>query len=245
MRNLNITDYQENDIITKEYVDSKLGSTPRSEISSVVFANKKFILGKQALADMINLTNIVKSEYIIKVNDYALANTAIKDFVRSLSCDYIGKHAFENCSQLSGILFGKIPYVIDDYAFKNCQQLKTFVKREYCTYLGEGAFQNCSELTTAIQLNNSINTIKNNTFAGCSKIATFSNFNNISSIGDYAFASCYNFPKQINLPECTEIGRYAFLSCENLSNLTARKCTFVDYNAFYGTKLWDIEPSEV
>ena len=79
MRNLNITDYQENDIITKEYVDSKLGSTPRSEISSVVFANKKFILGKQALADMINLTNIVKSEYIIKVNDYALANTAIKD----------------------------------------------------------------------------------------------------------------------------------------------------------------------
>jgi len=105
--------------------------------------------------------------------------------------------------------------------------------------VGDYAFANTKITRCAIP---TVTNVKSHAFENCNQL-TIANLNSANNIGDYAFASCYNFSDKITLPECIEIGRYAFRNCTNLSNLTAPKCTFIDYNAFEGTKLWDVEPS--
>ena len=126
-----------------------------------------------------------------------------------------------NKTLITEVIRNNVPVEIDQHAFDGCINLETFY------------------------FNKNITKIGNYGFNGCTSYPKFADeFEQLSSIGDYAFASCYNFPAKIKLSACTEIGRYAFLSCQNLSNLNAPNCTFVDYNAFYGTKLWDVDPAQ-
>ena len=220
MKKLILTAYTEIDQSIVEYELTNIEAS-KNDVSSVVLNTETTSIQQNTFKDFSNLSIVYNIEKVTSIYDNAFENTALTgNLTLNKNTTLIGKHAFKGT---------KIVRAIVDKA----------------TSIGEGAFENCSELTsTNLNANDKIG-LNNNVFKNCQNLKTIYNTNCISSIGDYTFASCYNFPQQITLPECTEIGRYAFLSCENLSNLTARKCTFVDYNAFYGTKLWDIEPSEV
>ena len=179
----------------------------------------------------------------VKIYDHAFENDFPNlEYINNVdSISSIGNYAFYNCNKLKNRAFANAKY-IGDHAFENCG-LTGLLNIRNCEQIGKYAFSNCQQLTSICITK--IDNIADYAFNNCINLDNFYyELTSVQNIGDYAFASCYNFPDKISLTACTEIGRYAFLSCQNLSSLNAPQCTFVDYNAFYGTKLWDVDPQQ-
>ena len=189
----------------------------------------------------LNITSVtqIKNRDFVKIKDYAFKDFTELSAITKLYISEYGDHSFENTSIVTiGV---KYTSTIGKYAFNNCTKLTTIRNVENLTSIQNYAFANCiSLLSTDLR---AIEYIYDNAFQNCSNLTKLANCSKILKIGNYAFDGCTNFPSKIELPNCAEIGRYAFRDCKNLESLIAPNCTFVDYNAFYGTKLWDVEPS--
>ena len=183
--------------------------------------------------------NVISKELVIsKLRDYSLLDV---NKVQFPTIPFIvEKNAFTDFINLTTVTNLTKAISIGDYAFENCKLTALYL--DNITTLGKYAFAN-NNLSGEVRIKPGIS-IPDNCFQNANISKVITNLDKVMSVGDYAFASCYNFPDKISLTACTEIGRYAFLSCENLSNLNAPQCTFVDYNAFYGTKLWDVDPQQ-
>lgn len=207
---------------TKEYFDTLLANNhiERSEVIGLNFMVQNTIIANNTFANLPNLTKLTGFNNIKQVGDYAFYNCKLSGAFGIITPVIIGKHAFDT-NFFTGIVINNNDTIINDSAFANNVQLE---------YIKFG-----TNVTTI--------SINNNVFKGCVKLNKITGTNIITSIGDQAFAKCSSFQQQIKLDICTEIGRYAFLSCTNLSNLNAPNCTFVDYNAFKDTKLWDVDPA--
>ncbi len=96
----------------------------------------------------------------------------------------------------SGITSVAIPVEMDsiaDYAFRNCYKLESIALPGKLRYLGRGAFANCQAMQQVyFAANDRLNTIREETFEGCSSIATIdmNQLSACSSIGDWALAHC-------------------------------------------------------
>ena len=101
---------------------------------------------------------------------------------------------------------------IADRAFQNCSNLTTFTftDNKQITKVGEGAFMNSA--LTAIKIP-AAETIEENAFADCSKLATVT-LRDCESIGDYAFKNCQSLAGSMNFGnKLTDIGMQAFYNC--------------------------------
>ena len=137
---------------------------------------------------------------------------------------------------------------IGDYAFRDCNNLKSITIPEGVTSIGSGAFYDCNILTAV-----HISSIE----AWC-KISFDGNFSNplyyahnlylngelvtelvipegMTSIGNYAFQGCSSL-SAINIPESvTSIGNSAFSVCSGLTDITIPEgVTSIGNSAFYG-----------
>lgn len=196
--------------------------------------------------DFINLTAIQGNVWgNLYIDDYAFKNTGLtKNPFQTVA--HLGKSVFENCSNITNITFNyenNSPLLLDDKLCYNCEKLTTFnVWTSSEIILKNSVFYNCKNLTTTNFTYLTILSVPDRCFYNCHMLSHI-NFSHIQSIGNYSFDGCENFPPSIYIPQCKSIGRYAFRGCKNLETLIAPKCTFVDYNAFYDTKLWNVEPS--
>lgn len=88
-----------------------------------------------------------------------------------------------------------------------------------------------------IILPNSLTSISNMAFIGCTGLTSITIPNSILSIGDYAFSSCENL-SSINIPNSViTIGDYAFEFCISLTALTiGNNVSKIGNNTFYGCK---------
>ena len=89
------------------------------------------------------------------------------------------------------------------------------------TTIGTGAFGfNRGNSITNIILPNTLQTISNSAFFGCSSLASITLPNSLKTIGEHAFYICRSLPS-ITLPSSLEsVGHYAFVYCDALSQLT-------------------------
>lgn len=156
----------------------------------------------------------------------------------------IGESAFEDCSELTGVLDLPNIETIGDNAFANCAteddaKLEVAFGMSLET-IGQGAFQNCSALTGEIKLPN-IKTIGDNAFAnsatkqGALLEVTFGA--SLVSIGQGAFqesgVSAVEFGN--GTPKLEEISDSVFKGCTNLSAITIpESCTQIGKSAFEG-----------
>ena len=198
-------------------------------------------------------TDIITRELVLQLCNFNINDVDYINITKPNST--ICNDALRDCP-ITYITNGQNISSIGDYAFYNIGTAYCYFPN--CTHVGKYAFANSAiegfELGSNVVLES--HALDNCKLMGCSIIPSiigdyaFANFkytqidfNNVIQIGNYAFDGCENFPSHILLNNCTEIGRYAFRGCENLESLIAPNCTFVDYNAFYGTKLWNVEPS--
>ena len=143
----------------------------------------------------------------------------------------IGWYAFYECTGLTSVTIPNSVTSIGVYAFVSCSGLTSFsVAGDNSNYSSkEGVLFN-KQQTTLIQyparkqgeyvIPNSVTSIVDYAFAGCSGLTSLTIPNSITSIVDYAFAGCSSLTS-ITIPNSvTSIGTEAFSGCSSLTSVT-------------------------
>ncbi len=191
----------------------------------------------------------------------------------------IGESAFFSCDGLTSITIGNSVTSIGASAFSNCRGLTSVIvengnskydSRDNCnaiietstntlilgcknstipnsvTSIGDYAFSGCSGLTS-ITIPNSVTSIGSWAFDGCSALTSITIPNSVTEIASYAFYYCSGLTS-ITIPNSvTSIGNSAFEYCTSLSSITIpNSVTSIGEDAFYNcTHLTEVNISDL
>ena len=156
----------------------------------------------------------------------------------------IGVYAFVSCSGLTsfsvagdnsnysskeGVLFNKQQTTLIQYPARKQGE---YVIPNSVTSIVDYAFYGCSGLTS-LTIPNSITSIVDYAFAGCSSLTSITIPNSITSIGNEAFAGCSSL-SSVTIPNSvTSIGTAAFSGCSSLSSVTiSNSVTSIEESVF-------------
>ena len=152
-------------------------------------------------------------------------NTIIPNSVTS-----IGKYAFIDCSGLTSIEIPNSVETIGGYAFYGCTGLTSikveagnsvYDSRDNCNAIIETASNTLILGCINTIIPNSVTSIGDYAFYGCTGLTSIEIPNSVTSIGYGAFADCSGLTS-IEIPNSvTSIGDYAFYGCIGLDTLTS------------------------
>ena len=155
----------------------------------------------------------------------------------------IGYYAFDQCISITSITIPNSVTSIGDNAFKYCSSLTSMVvepgnttydSRENCNAIIEKATNTLIAGCQNTVIPNSVTSIGERAFEGCSSLTSITIPNSVVSIGDRAFAACTSLTS-ITIPNSvTSIGDQAFLTCTSLASITIpNNVMSIGYMAFH------------
>ena len=179
----------------------------------------------------------------------------------------IGQSAFYNCTSLTSVTIPNSVTSIGEWVFSYCSGLtsikvedgnKYYDSRSDCNAIietesntliagcmntiipnsvvsiGNGAFSGCSGLTS-VTIPNSVTSIGQSAFEGCSGLTSVTIPNSVTYIGVNAFDWCKGLTS-VTIPDSvTIIDDWAFAVCTSLTSvLIPKTVTFIGYSSFYG-----------
>lgn len=198
-----------------------------------------------------------------EIESYAFAEKHFKSawnvMVGNSFCSIVGSHAFENCSEMSGVFYLNqlatysnlynymiwqyIQPTISDYAFNGCEQLNEFRFGIVCK-IGNYAFYNCKNLYKIYlgsknfmydvgdrYISGSL-IIDSYAFANCYSLTSIFGGSIINYIGSHAFENCSNLELNLNLGEniVNKISDYAFANCASLRAISMNQRACIKQN---------------
>ena len=159
----------------------------------------------------------------------------------------IGSAAFQNCDNLWSVTIPNSVTSVGDYAFYNCENLKEVHITDiaaWCKITHGGAHSNPlvyandlyvnGTLVTDLVIPNSVTSIRDRAFTGCSSLTSVTIPNSVTSIGSGAFVDCGSLTS-ITIPNSvTSIGDHAFFGCSRLTGvMIPNSVTSIGNAAFY------------
>ena len=144
-----------------------------------------------------------------------------------------GEETFMDCTALEQAKIGytknNVINRIGTRAFKNCTGLKgetalAFLGNIYAC--GESSFEGCSNITAvgiSTLCQNSLATIEDYAFAGCTSLNKFINnskYVGMKTIGNYAFKDCDSLTNVFVCKNVTSIGEGCFMGCDNVKTIS-------------------------
>lgn len=148
-------------------------------------------------------------------------NTKVLDMNRDTHLSkirFIGDWAFWNCNGLKSINIPNSVTSIGEWAFMQCSSLTSINIPNSVTSIKRYAFSNCSSLTR-IDIPNSVTSIEQGTFSDCNSLTNTYIPSSVTSIGKEAFASCSHLT-DINIPSSvTSFGKEVFAFCSSLTSI--------------------------
>ena len=263
------------------YPDSQDGHTPFyilcPQITSFVFGDSIEHIPAYLCSEMSSLSSITIPNSVTSIGAGAFSGcSGLTSITIPNSVTSIGEGAFSGCSSLTSITIPNSVTSIGDYAFYNaynivysgtatgapwgarsmngyidgflvysdatktsllacsCAAKGTITIPNSVTSIGEYAFSGCSGLTS-ITIPNSVTSIGEYAFYGCSGLTSITIPNGVTSIGDGVFKGCSGLTSITIGNSVTSIGKSAFYGCSGLTSITIpNSVTSIGEYAFYG-----------
>ena len=224
-----------------------------SGLTSLIIPGSVTEIGSNAFCGCSGMTSLIIPDSVTSIGSYAfwgcsgLTSLTIPDSVTS-----IGTYAFRDCSGLTSLIIPDSVTSIGSDAFCDCSGLisivvdgrnKKYDSRDNCnaiiekstnsllvgckntiipdsvTTIGDRAFYGCSGLTS-VTIPNSVTTIGDNAFSFCRGLTSVTIPNSVTMIGDNAFYFCSGLTSVTIPNSVTYIGDYAFYGCTGLTSIT-------------------------
>ena len=227
-----------------------------SGLTSVVWNAKNCSDFESSSRPFANLTNIKTFEFGSEVERIpahlcdvltGLTRVTIPNSVTS-----IGEYAFYKCSDLTSVTIGNSVTSIGEGAFCDCSGLTSikvesgnsvYDSRENCNAIIETATNILISGCKNTIIPNSVTSIGEGAFWGCSGLTSVTIPNSVNEIGDWVFWACSGLTS-ITIPNSvTSIGKYAFSRCRGLTSVTiGNSVTSIGHGAFGGTAWYNNQP---
>ena len=224
-------------------------------------------IGDEAFCGCSGLTSITIPNSVTSIGHGAfLGCGGLNSVTIGSSVTSIGSSAFYSCSGLTSVTIPNSVTSIGNLAFAYCSGLTSisvesgnavYDSRENCnaiiktstnelvvgckntvipnsvTSIGNYAFEGCSGLTS-ITIPNSVTSIGYNAFQECSSLTSVTIGNSVTSIGNCAFESCSGLTSVTIPNSVTSIGNDAFWGCSGLTSVTiGNSVTSIGGGAFF------------
>ncbi len=216
-------------------------------INFVSSSSNPLYYAKKLYINDVEVTDVVLTK-ATEINAYAFYNcSSLTSVVVSDDVTSIGEDAFNRCSSLTSItvstgntayqsidgnLYSKDGKTLIQYAIG--KTATTFTIPDSVDSIGESAFYGCSGLASIV-IPDSVTTIGNYAFYNCSSLTSVTIGNNVTTIGYGAFKKCSSLTS-IEIPDSvTEINADAFFNCSNLKNVELSQnsqLTYIGSDAF-------------
>ena len=205
-------------------------------------------IGDYAFSSCSSLTSITIPKGVTSIGYWAFSDcSSLTSITIPEGVTSIGNWAFYGCTSLTGIWVGKCnPNYSNDengvlYNKEKTRLIQcpgglsgTYAIPDSVTSIGDYAFYGCSSLTSII-IPDSVTSIGNRAFMDCTSLTSVTIPDGVTSIGDKAFSGCSSLTS-ITIPESvTSIGYRAFYGCSSLTSITIPNgVTSIGSDAFYG-----------
>ena len=196
-------------------------------LSSITIPNSVTSMGEQVFMYSTGLTSVTLPTELKSIERGCFSGcTSLTSITIPPKVEYISTDAFVRCPLTSiSVASGNTKFDSRDNCnaiietssntlIKGCQS--TIIPNSV-TSIGDSAFSGCSNLTSIV-IPNSVTSIGDYAFSGCS-MASIVIPNSVTSIGDYAFSSCSNLTSIVIPNSVTSIGGYAFHYCLKLNTI--------------------------
>ena len=170
----------------------------------------------------VKVTGEISDDTISAIRTAFRVNSNVKvilDLSATTGLTSIKESAFENCTNLTGIILGDSFETIEDKAFYACCNLANIIFGNNLETIGNEAFAICNKLTSVV-IGNNIETIGEGAFAYNSSLTNVTFGDDLLVIGDGAFTFCPHLISIALTENVKVVGQGAFSGCISLKDIS-------------------------